>query len=86
MQVKYVLLTIISEYISNTDFSVHMYQYNLDLAANLFYSYFYLVKCLSSVATALGTGFLPYCQPVFQRCVTLVEKTLQQGYVCSLAE
>ena len=44
----------------------------------------YSLKCLSSVATALGTGFLPYCQPVFQRCVTLVEKTWHQGLVCSL--
>ncbi|MEQ2174503.1 Transportin-2 [Goodea atripinnis] len=35
--------------------------------------------CLSSVATALQSGFLPYCEPVYQRCVTLVQKTLAQA-------
>ena len=29
-----------------------------------------------SVATALQEGFLPYCEPVFKRCVSLVEQTL----------
>lgn len=42
---------------------------------------FPLLECLSSVATALGIGFLPYCAPVFNRCVALVEKTLQQSLV-----
>uniref|UniRef100_H2ZM67 Transportin-1 n=1 Tax=Ciona savignyi TaxID=51511 RepID=H2ZM67_CIOSA len=32
---------------------------------------FPLLECLSSVATALQTGFLPYCEPVFRRCVGL---------------
>ncbi|NWJ08035.1 TNPO2 protein, partial [Crypturellus undulatus] len=32
---------------------------------------FPLLECLSSVATALQSGFLPYCEPVYQRCVTL---------------
>ena len=27
-----------------------------------------------SVATALQEGFLPYCEPVFKRCVSLVEQ------------
>ncbi|KAB0404855.1 hypothetical protein E2I00_001645 [Balaenoptera physalus] len=36
-------------------------------------------RCLSSVATALQSGFLPYCEPVYQRCVTLVQKTLAQA-------
>ncbi|VDK35729.1 unnamed protein product [Taenia asiatica] len=40
---------------------------------------FPLLECLSSVATALGIGFLPYCAPVFNRCVALVEKTIQQS-------
>ena len=31
------------------------------------------------MATALQSGFLPYCEPVYQRCVTLVQKTLAQG-------
>merc|ERR1719322_810933 len=39
---------------------------------------FPLLECLSSVATALQEGFLPYCGPVFRRCVSLVEQTLNQ--------
>ncbi|XP_031565450.1 transportin-1-like [Actinia tenebrosa] len=42
---------------------------------------FPLLECLSSVATALRSGFLPYAGPVFQRCVSLVEKTLTQSLV-----
>ncbi|CAG2114485.1 unnamed protein product [Medioppia subpectinata] len=37
---------------------------------------FPLLECLSSVATALQSGFLPYCEPVFRRCLSLVEQTL----------
>lgn len=33
-------------------------------------------QCLSSVTTALGLGFKPFAEPVFQRCVKLVAKTL----------
>uniref|UniRef100_A0A8C5FD70 Transportin 1 n=1 Tax=Gadus morhua TaxID=8049 RepID=A0A8C5FD70_GADMO len=40
---------------------------------------FPLLECLSSVATALQSGFLPYCEPVYQRCVNLVQKTLAQS-------
>ncbi|XP_076355745.1 transportin-1-like isoform X1 [Tachypleus tridentatus] len=40
---------------------------------------FPLLECLSSVATALQSGFLPYCEPVFKRCVSLVEQTLNQN-------
>lgn len=50
---------------------------------------FPLLECLSSVATALQSGFLPYCEPVYQRCVTLVQKTLAQAMVsliCSSAQ
>ncbi|EFX68747.1 hypothetical protein DAPPUDRAFT_301259 [Daphnia pulex] len=39
---------------------------------------FPLLECLSSVATALQSGFLPYCEPVFRRCISLVEQTLNQ--------
>lgn len=42
---------------------------------------FPLLECLSSVATALQSGFLPYCEPVFRRCVSLVEQTLNQHIV-----
>lgn len=38
-------------------------------------------QCLSSVATALQSGFLPYCEPVFQRCVSLVAQTLHQTQI-----
>ena len=34
------------------------------------------------MATALQSGFLPYCEPVYQRCVCLVEQTLTQNFVC----
>jgi len=40
---------------------------------------FPLLECLSSVATALQDGFLPYYEPVFKRCVSLVEQTLNQN-------
>ena len=33
------------------------------------------------MATALQSGFLPYCEPVYRRCVHLVEQTLNQNYV-----
>lgn len=46
---------------------------------------FPLLECLSSVATALRSGFLPYAEPVFQRCVSLVEQTLAQSVVRSLS-
>jgi transportin-1 len=41
---------------------------------------FPLLECLSSVATALQCGFLPYCEPVFRRCVSLIEQTLTQNF------
>ena len=37
---------------------------------------FPLLECLSSIATALQIGFLPYCEPVFVRCIALVKQTL----------
>lgn len=43
--------------------------------------YFLNFQCLSSVATALQSGFLPYCEPVFRRCVSLIEQTLNQNIV-----
>lgn len=42
---------------------------------------FPLLECLSSMATALGTGFLPYCSPVFSRCVNLIDRTIQLSKV-----
>jgi hypothetical protein len=40
---------------------------------------FPLLECLSSIATALQSGFLPYAQPVFARCVSLIEQTANQA-------
>lgn len=39
---------------------------------------FPLLECLSSVAIALQSGFLPYCEPVYKRCVSLIEQSLNQ--------
>ncbi|CAG8754720.1 18630_t:CDS:2, partial [Racocetra fulgida] len=39
---------------------------------------FPLLECLSSVTTALGLGFQPFAQPVFERCVKLIHNTLVQ--------
>ncbi len=39
---------------------------------------FPLLECLSSVATALKVGFFPYCEPVFERCLSLVKQTIEQ--------
>jgi len=52
----------------------------ISVALYLWYILF-LLQCLSSVATALHSGFLPYCEPVFRRCVSLIEQTLTQNYV-----
>jgi len=43
---------------------------------------FPLLECLTSVAQALGMGFAPYAQPVFARCLQIIEQTLiaQQQY------
>ncbi|CAD5215211.1 unnamed protein product [Bursaphelenchus xylophilus] len=39
---------------------------------------FPLLECISSVANALGMAFMPYCEPVYQRCISLINSTLQQ--------
>jgi len=30
---------------------------------------------LSSVAIALGPGFIPFAQPIWQRCINIIERT-----------
>lgn len=35
-----------------------------------------LLECLSSVVIAIGQGFIPYAQPVFERCVRIVHQSL----------
>uniref|UniRef100_A0A146M7U2 Transportin-1 n=3 Tax=Lygus hesperus TaxID=30085 RepID=A0A146M7U2_LYGHE len=42
---------------------------------------FPLFECVACIATALQVGFLPYSGPVFKRCLTLIEKTLDQQIV-----
>lgn len=39
---------------------------------------FPLLECLSSIATALQSGFLPYSEPVYRRCINLIQQTLNQ--------
>jgi len=43
-----------------------------------FHCFLFISQCLSSIATALQEGFLPYSEPVYRRCVSLVEQTLNQ--------
>nr|CAD2130311.1 unnamed protein product [Meloidogyne enterolobii] len=46
---------------------------------------FPLLECISSVATALHCSFLPYAEPVFQRCVHIISNTLQQSQAAAAA-
>ncbi len=39
---------------------------------------FIYIKCMSSVAVALGPKFSPYAPTVWARCVNLIQKTLMQ--------
>uniref|UniRef100_A0A0K0EL49 Transportin-1 n=1 Tax=Strongyloides stercoralis TaxID=6248 RepID=A0A0K0EL49_STRER len=38
--------------------------------------FFPLLECISSVALSLKEKFIPYCKPVFERCVTLIDNSL----------
>lgn len=40
-----------------------------------------LLQCLSSVASALGDGFVPYAQPVFERCIVILKRSVQAAAV-----
>ena len=44
-----------------------------------------LMECLSSVAQALPLSLLPYLDPLFQRCTTIVANTLSQQDVYEFA-
>lgn len=46
------------------------------------FSLFSRFQCLSSVATALQSGFLPYCEPVYRRCISLIQQTINQDLAC----
>nr|XP_016935056.1 transportin-1-like [Drosophila suzukii] len=43
---------------------------------------FPLLECLSNIATALQFGFFAYCEPVFRRCISLIEQTINQEMLC----
>ncbi|KXT13740.1 hypothetical protein AC579_10066 [Pseudocercospora musae] len=40
---------------------------------------FPLLECLSFVATALGAQFSPYAEPLFARCIRLIQQNLEEG-------
>ncbi|CEJ82479.1 hypothetical protein VHEMI02539 [[Torrubiella] hemipterigena] len=40
---------------------------------------FPLLECLSYVALALRDAFVPYAQPIFTRCMTIIQNNLQQA-------
>ncbi|KAI8988345.1 armadillo-type protein [Mycotypha africana] len=40
---------------------------------------FPLLMCLTHIASSLGTGFLPFTEPVITRCVLLISRTLQNA-------
>ncbi|KAK4632407.1 Importin subunit beta-2 [Fulvia fulva] len=40
---------------------------------------FPLLECLSFVATALGAQFAPFAQPLFTRCIKLIQQNLEDG-------
>ncbi|GMR36566.1 hypothetical protein PMAYCL1PPCAC_06761 [Pristionchus mayeri] len=41
---------------------------------------FPLLECISSVATALGESFVPFCPVVFTRCASIVRRCLEKSY------
>ncbi|GMS84334.1 hypothetical protein PENTCL1PPCAC_6509 [Pristionchus entomophagus] len=41
---------------------------------------FPLLECISSVATALGESFVPFCPIVFTRCASIVRRCLEKSY------
>ncbi|CAI4228571.1 unnamed protein product [Auanema sp. JU1783] len=38
---------------------------------------FPLLECVSAIATSTGTEFIPYTEPVFNKCVALIEKSME---------
>lgn len=41
---------------------------------------FPLLECLSFVATALNAQFAPYAEPLFKRCIKLIQQNLEDGH------
>lgn len=44
-------------------------------------SLFPLLECFTSIAQAIGVGFVPYAQPVYGRCLRLIRDTLHTDYL-----
>ncbi|ODQ54556.1 karyopherin Kap104 [Saitoella complicata NRRL Y-17804] len=44
---------------------------------------FPLLECLSAVTAALGSGFIPFAQPVFSRCIHILSSTIAQLQACA---
>lgn len=42
---------------------------------------FALLECLSSVAQAMGDGFIEYAPPVYGRCLSLIEQNFEQSAI-----
>ncbi|KMY97903.1 transportin-1 isoform X1 [Drosophila simulans] len=43
---------------------------------------FPLLECLSSIATALQSSFLPYCDSVYRKGISIIEETINQDKLC----
>jgi len=41
---------------------------------------FPLLECLSFVATALSSQFAPFAEPLFMRCIKLIQQNLEDGH------
>lgn len=37
-----------------------------------------LLECIASIAIAIGNHFIPYVQPVFERCLRIIQQSLQE--------
>lgn len=46
---------------------------------------FPLLECLSFVATALGAQFAPFAEPLFTRCIKLIQQNLEDGLAAEQA-
>nr|NP_648038.1 uncharacterized protein Dmel_CG8219 [Drosophila melanogaster]AAF50673.2 uncharacterized protein Dmel_CG8219 [Drosophila melanogaster] len=46
----------------------------------------YLLECLSSIATALQSSFLPYCDSVYRKGISIIEETINQDMMCKQSQ
>ena len=45
-----------------------------------------LLECFTSLAQALGVGFQPFAQPVFERCIRLIHTTLEADQMAAASQ